>query len=148
MWPSAYPADTVLDFFTYAGAPGAYSLNLGPGAGLWWSNNGFSVSANYVSFNGNETDPTSGGIATDAAAGTGTVQLAYADSGWGVAAAYTYSSGNWGTLYQSTGTPLATQVGLDILKKGGTAILKDKTEVPVSESNKDRFLERFFGRGL
>ena len=112
VWPSAYPAETVLDFFTYAGAPGAYSLNLGPGAGLWWSNNGFSISANYVSFNGNETDPTSGGIATDAAAGTGTVQLAYADSGWGLAAAYTYSSGNWGTLYQSTGTPLATQVGL------------------------------------
>ena len=28
IWPSQYPADTVLDFFTYAGAPGAYSLNL------------------------------------------------------------------------------------------------------------------------
>ena len=24
VWPSAYPADTVLDFFTYAGAPGTY----------------------------------------------------------------------------------------------------------------------------
>ena len=32
VWPSQYPADTVLDFFTYAGAPGAYSLNLGAGA--------------------------------------------------------------------------------------------------------------------
>ena len=26
VWPSAYPADTVLDFFTYAGAPGTYNL--------------------------------------------------------------------------------------------------------------------------
>ena len=112
VWPSAYPADTILDFFTYAGAPGAYSLNLGPGAGIWWSNNGFSVSANYVSSNGDSSDPTSGGIATDGAGGTGTVQLAYADSGWGLAAAYTYASGNWGTVYESTGTPLATQVGL------------------------------------
>ena len=124
VWPSAYPSDTVLDFFTYAGAPGAYSLNLGPGAGIWWSNNGFSISANYVSSNGNFSAPSAvddngnttcdnaGGIATDCSAGTGTVQIAYADSGWGLAAAYTYSSLNWGTVYESTGTPLATQVGL------------------------------------
>ncbi|MFL0736868.1 MAG: iron uptake porin, partial [Prochlorococcus sp.] len=38
VWPSAYPADTVLDFFTYAGAPGAYSLTLGGGGGIWWEN--------------------------------------------------------------------------------------------------------------
>ena len=112
VWPSAYPSDTILDYFTYAGAPGAYSLNLGAGAGVWWSNNGFSISANYVSANGNESNPNDGGIATDGAAGTGTVQLAYADAGWGLAAAYTYSSQNWGTLYQGTGTPLATQVGV------------------------------------
>ncbi len=112
VWPSAYPADTVLDFFTYAGAPGAYSLNLGSGAGVWWSNDGFSISANYVSTNGSEGNPNTGGIATDGASGTGTVQLAYADSGWGIAAAYTYSSQNWGTVYESTATPLATQVGL------------------------------------
>ena len=34
MWPSAYPADTVLDLFTYAGARATYSLNLGAGVGL------------------------------------------------------------------------------------------------------------------
>jgi len=49
MWPSAYPADTVLDIFTYAGAPGTYSLNLGGGGGLWWKSGNFSISANYVS---------------------------------------------------------------------------------------------------
>ena len=112
VWPSAYPSDTVLDYFTYAGAPGAYSLNLGSGAGLWWSNDGFSISANYVSTNGSDGNPNTGGIATDGASGTGTVQLAYADSSWGIAAAYTYSSMNWGTVYESTATPLATAVGL------------------------------------
>jgi hypothetical protein len=34
VWPSVYPADTILDVFTYSGAPGAYNKNLGPGAGL------------------------------------------------------------------------------------------------------------------
>ena len=48
VWPSAYPADTVLDFFTYAGAPGAYNLALGQGGGLSWAKDGFSISANYV----------------------------------------------------------------------------------------------------
>ena len=33
VWPSAYPADTVLDFFTYAGSPATY--NLGLGARCW-----------------------------------------------------------------------------------------------------------------
>jgi hypothetical protein len=32
VWPSAYPADTVLDFFTYAGAPATYNL----GTRCWW----------------------------------------------------------------------------------------------------------------
>ena len=112
VWPSAYPSDTILDYFTYAGAPGAYSLNLGAGAGVWWSNDGFSISANYVSANGEVANPGEGGIATDGAEGTGTVQLAYTDSSWGIAAAYTYSSMNWGTVYESTATPLATAVGL------------------------------------
>ena len=29
VWPSAYPSDMTMDFFTYAGAPGAYNLALG-----------------------------------------------------------------------------------------------------------------------
>ncbi|TCD55132.1 iron uptake porin [Synechococcus sp. BS55D] len=111
VWPSAYPADTVLDFFTYAGAPGTYNLNLGSGAGIWWQKDAFSISANYVSSNGNTTDPTEGGIATDASSGTGTVQIAYAKDNWGLAAAYNYSSENFGNMYQGTATPLATQVG-------------------------------------
>jgi len=125
VWPSAYPADSVLDFFTYAGAPGTYNLNLGSGAGIWWQKDAFSISANYVSNNGNNSSPTAfdingdrtcdgaGGIATNCAGGTGTVQIAYAKDNWGLAAAYNYTSENTGfNLYESTGTPLATQVGV------------------------------------
>ena len=113
VWPSAYPADTILDFFTYAGAPGAYNLTLGTGAGLMWSDNGFSVSANYVSANGNNSDPSEdggcgGGIATDCAASNGTVQLAYTADQWGVAAAYNYASGDNGVgVYSGNATPAA-----------------------------------------
>ncbi|MCP9899771.1 carbohydrate porin [Cyanobium sp. Cruz CV13-4-11] len=118
VWPSAYPADTVLDIFTYAGAPGTYSLNLGAGGGLWWKSGGFSISANYVSANGDVgnsiggTPPNAfgvaqcGGIGNACSAQTGTAQVAYTGSNWGIAAAYTYSSGGAGT-YSGNATPLA-----------------------------------------
>ncbi|MFL0753791.1 MAG: iron uptake porin, partial [Prochlorococcus sp.] len=116
VWPSAYPADTIIDFFTYAGAPGAYSLTLGGGGGIWWENDGFSVSASYVSANADNGNPNvadravdaTGGIGTDAAASNGTVQIAYTDDQWGVAAAYSYTSGDNGAgLYAGNATPLA-----------------------------------------
>jgi len=130
MWPSAYPADTILDVFTYAGAPGAYSKNLGGGAGLWWQKNGFSISANYVSSNANVGQPAAicpegtrnctnnfaagrfnqstpgGGILTSGAASSSTVQLGYAGSNWGTAFAYTYSQ-NGASIYGGNATPLA-----------------------------------------
>ena len=137
LWPSAYPSEAILDFFTYAGAPGAYNSNLGVGGGLWWKSGGFSISANYVSANGGNAnssptlipDPanssertvgdctTAGGIATACSASTGTVQIGYStvdDSGeaWGLAAAYNFSSQHLGNLYEGTATPLATTVGL------------------------------------
>mgnify|MGYP001405340799 CR=1 FL=1 len=122
VWPSAYPADTVLDFFTYAGAPGAYNLTLGQGAGLSWASDDFSIGANYVSNNGSSSTPgsgtttgsdacgaNSGGIATDCAGSNGTVQIAYAPENWGIAAAYNYAStdNNNVGLYGGNGTPLA-----------------------------------------
>jgi hypothetical protein len=108
VWPSAYPTDTVLDFFTYAGAPGAYNLTLGSGGGLIWESDDFSISANYVSSNGNVSDPNKGGIATDGAGSNGTVQIAYAPENWGIAAAYNYSSTDNGVgLYEGNGTPSA-----------------------------------------
>ncbi len=137
VWPSVYPADTVLDFFTYAGAPGAYNLALGPGAGLSWSNNGWSISANYVSANGNVSNPNKsstnnftgydwlentnvlgqdvddncGGIATDCSASSGTIQLAYTADQWGIAAAYNYAAGDNGmSLSLTNSTPFASSL--------------------------------------
>ncbi|MFM7312616.1 MAG: iron uptake porin, partial [Cyanobium sp.] len=46
IWPSVYPSDTVLDVFTYGGAPTALNSNLGAGAGIWWQRGGFAISAN------------------------------------------------------------------------------------------------------
>jgi hypothetical protein len=119
-WPSVYPADTVLDIFTYAGAPGTYPLTLGSGGGLWWKSGGFSISANYVAVNGNVGDPNFGGIGTDGSAQTGTVQIGYQSNSvpsivgflggsWGLAAAYTYTTpqGGLAGLYGGNGTPLA-----------------------------------------
>ena len=58
MWPSVYPADSILELLTHAGSPVAYALNLGSGAGLWWRDDaGFSISANYVSANGGNGTP-------------------------------------------------------------------------------------------
>jgi hypothetical protein len=87
MWPSVYPADTILDLFTYAGAGGTYSLNLGAGAGLWYQKDGFSLSANFVS---NEAAAEDSTLGVDEAY-TFTAQLGYAGKNWGVALAYTYS---------------------------------------------------------
>jgi len=106
MWPSAYNADGILDRMTYAGAPGAYSLNLGAGAGLSYKNaNGFNISALYVS-NGlesgnsatNDDAFTSNAVALGSAEGgigaasSTTVQIGYAKENWGMAFAYNYLS--------------------------------------------------------
>ena len=90
IWPSVYPTDTVLDVLTYAGAPAAYNANLGAGAGVWWKSNGFAISANYVAANGDSGHPQQGGIGTDGAGGTGTVQIGYGAEQWAIAAVYSF----------------------------------------------------------
>ena len=104
MWPSAYNADPILDRLTYAGAPGAYNLNLGAGAGLSYkAANGFNLSALYIANGleaGNNATNTSaltsnalttveGGLG---AASSTTVQVGYAKQNWGAAFAYNYLS--------------------------------------------------------
>jgi hypothetical protein len=87
MWPSVYPGDSILDLFTYAGAGGTYSLNLGGGAGIWYKKDGFSLSANFVS---NEAAAENSRFGVDEAY-TFTAQAGYAGNNWGVALAYTYA---------------------------------------------------------
>jgi hypothetical protein len=88
IWPSVYPAETVLDVLTLGGAPAAYNKNLGAGAGVWWQKNGFAISANYVAANGDGGASAEGGIATAGSGGTGTVQVGYSQENWGLAAIY------------------------------------------------------------
>jgi hypothetical protein len=119
MWPSAYPADTILDIFTYAGAPGTYNLNLGAGGGLWWKSGGFSASVSYVSANGDSGSPgystpagdkvCGGGIGTGCSASTFTGQVAYGGDNYGLAVAYSLNKGGqYGSgLYGGNATPLA-----------------------------------------
>jgi carbohydrate-selective porin OprB len=89
-WPSVYPADAILDVFTYNGAPAAYNKNLGPGAGLWWKDKAWSVSANYVAAAGDVADPSFGGIGNGNSQGSGSLQLAYARDNWALAGMYSY----------------------------------------------------------
>jgi len=102
--PNVYPDNTVLNVMTLAGAPGAYNYNLGSGAGLWWKDKAWSLSANYVAFYGDISNPSLGGIGTAGGQGTGTVQLGYAQETWGLAAIYSWLQGG----FEITGaTPLA-----------------------------------------
>jgi len=123
IWPSAYPADTVLDFFTYAGAPGTYNLlALGGGAGFVYSPKGIkglTFSQNYVSAEGSayggtpaignagSGNPGNGGVFTTGAGSAAVTQLAYTGEkapliggSYALAFAYTYS--------QNLGLPIAT----------------------------------------
>jgi hypothetical protein len=127
LWPSVYPADTVLDFFTYAGVPGTYNTNgLGGGGGFVYSPQwakGLTISQSYVSaegssFNNNvgfftnasSGDPGLGGMFTNGAGSAAITQLGYVSDNtpliggsYGIAVAYTYSQ----NLGLPSGTPLA-----------------------------------------
>ncbi|UPM49671.1 iron uptake porin [Synechococcus sp. A10-1-5-1] len=130
MWPSVYPADSVLDVFTYAGAPGAYNTTngLGAGAGIVYNDvlgaDGWTLSTNYVSASANNGDPVFGGVATDGSSSTSVTQLGYVGgkfpvvggSAWGIAAAYAYSQ-NMGL---ASGTPLALAVSNGISRHEGS----------------------------
>jgi hypothetical protein len=100
IWPSIYPSSTVLDVLTYGGAPVAYNMNLGAGAGLWWQKNGLAISANYVDSNMQVGDTSNRGV------NSGTVQIGYSAEQWGMAAIYSHIRNNndlflYGTRFTS-----------------------------------------------
>jgi hypothetical protein len=98
MWPSVYPSDSVLDLFTYAGAPSTYSLTLGAGAGIWYEKDGFSVSALYVSQEGAAENANNGVFEGYTITG----QAGYAGENWGAALAYTYNRASNANTFQNT----------------------------------------------
>ncbi|MBM5794379.1 MAG: carbohydrate porin, partial [Cyanobacteria bacterium K_DeepCast_0m_m1_088] len=95
--PQAYNAD-ILDFFTLAGAPGAYNKATGQGFGVVWKQNVqkgkpyLTASVNYVAANGNDGNPTTGGIMSANGRNNVTVQLGGRGKNWGAAALYRYGS--------------------------------------------------------
>ena len=127
LWPSVYPADTVLDFFTYAGAPGAYNTGaIGGGGGVVFSPKwakGVTISQNYVSAQGgayannvigdaSSGNPAKGGMFTNGAGSAAITQIGYLSDttpliggSYGIAFAYTYSQ----NIPVPVGTPLAVQ---------------------------------------
>jgi hypothetical protein len=70
---------------TVNGAPAAYNKNLGAGLGLWWQNNGFSISANYVAARAAQGSAAEGGVGSGVSGSTGTIQLAYGGQQAGLA---------------------------------------------------------------
>lgn len=105
IWPSVYPAETILDVLTLGGAPGAYNKNQGAGAGLWWQNNGWAISASYVAAQGDDATPDQGGLATTGSGSTGTVQIGYGAGPWTLAAIYSrVQNGNELIPYATTFT--------------------------------------------
>ncbi len=102
IWPSVYPSSSVLDVLTLNGAPGAYNMNLGSGAGISWSRHGFSITANYVAANGASSNSFNGGISGHGSGGTGTLQIGYEVDGLGLAAIYSLiQNGNEIIVYGS-----------------------------------------------
>ncbi len=90
VWSTAYVTDPILNFFFLNGIPSSYNKNAGPGAGLWWQSEGWSLSAAYVAATGFLGDSGIGGIGNGNSQGTATAQLAYASERWAVAAIYNY----------------------------------------------------------
>ena len=100
VWPSAYPDDSILKSFTYAGANAVYSKKMGAGAGLSYdTGNGWSGSLVYV---GSEGDDAENGLFTDESADDITSQIAYVAEQFGAALAYTTSDSASGD-YESWG---------------------------------------------
>lgn len=103
VWPSVYPAETVLNVLTLNGAPGAYNQEVGPGIGIWRQLDGFSLSANYVALFANDSDDLVDGSSTHLSGGTGTVQLAYSAAQWTIAAIFSRIPNGYGVINEATG---------------------------------------------
>ncbi|MCS5698696.1 iron uptake porin [Cyanobium sp. FGCU-52] len=125
--PSLYPAETILDVLTYAGAPGTYNSNLGAGGGLTFKSGNISLTAQYISANADAavtslqpgcnlasdiSPECGGGIGNPTSAQTATLQLGYAEDQFGLALAYTTTSRFFGNVYGGDATELAALLAL------------------------------------
>ena len=93
MFPSVYPDTTILDTFTNAGSQVAYDFNVGPGVGIWWKQDAWSVSVQYIAHDANIGNPGVGGIGTQSSRATSTVQVGYQQEQWALALVYSADQG-------------------------------------------------------
>jgi len=132
IWPSAYPADTVLDFFTYAGSPTAYNLlSLGGGAGFVYSPKaikGLTFSQNYVSADAKngKPGPSGGGVMSTGSNSTAVTQIGYAGDktpliggSYAIAAAYTFSQNQIAASATPTAGGIAGNAGANSVALSG-----------------------------
>ena len=111
-YASFYPADLMLDFFTYGGAWGTNNLGgTGSGVGAVYEiGNGFSVSSNYVARNGEDS---SAGLGTDESNYTSSTQLFYAgeafDGNLLASVGYAVDRGVGFTMAMDAGSPTNTE---------------------------------------
>ena len=99
VWPTIYArpgSELLLKIFTQAGSTSAYSLLIGPGAGLILKNRdqsaGWSAGINYIAFNGFRGNPDDsvrdpGGMGSSGSAATAMAQASYTGQGWNLSLA-------------------------------------------------------------
>ena len=109
-----YPSDLLVDFFTYGGAWATNNLSsTGSGAGAVYTigDSGFSVSGNYVAYNGADS---AGGIGTDESSSSSSWQLFYGGEAFGgqLLAQLGYS------FEQNNGATFATSAGAAAMSSG------------------------------
>ena len=111
-WPGTYPSDFPLfGNSIYGGSPGAYNLNIGPGASVIWkkplsSSTSMIATGLYVANKGEQGNPGSGGLGTANAAASRTAQLSFVGNNWNISGVWTY---NQSGVYMGMGTPLYNQ---------------------------------------
>jgi hypothetical protein len=103
--PSVYKSNISDFLYGTFGTSGVYNKETGAGAGLVWKqkvkkgNPYLAAAVNYVAKNAEQGNPASGGIMTDASAGSFLAQLGGAGQNWGLTGAYRY--GQCGTDLRS-----------------------------------------------
>lgn len=121
-WPGTYPSDFPLfGNSIYGGSPGAYNLNIGPGASIIWrkplsSTTSLVATGLYVANRGEQGSPGSGGLGTAGSAASGSAQLSLIGNNWNISGVWTY---NQPGVYIGMGTPLYNQTTLSATNSYG-----------------------------
>jgi hypothetical protein len=111
--PTFYRGGDILDVFTLNGAPATYNKSTGSAFALIWKqqvkkgNPFFAASASYVAPNGDNSNPTQGGLFTSASGASFLTQVGFAGPQFALTAAWRYGQCN--TSLTRRGTQFATQ---------------------------------------